>query len=139
MTQINPYQPPSAEVILATAKRPIGPMAWSLIALIALQVILSFFYAPKELHSVSVGEVAPFTFLFIALSTLLLVLGAVLFVSKSRAPIYVFAFSSAFGVLALWQSQWLLLPYVTGAILSVSACVYSIMHNRQNTAETKHA
>jgi len=131
MQQANPYQPPSADVTRVSEKRKLGPLAWALVALVAAQVVLSVLNTPRVWELVGVGAVSFFSFLSIALAILLLAVGGILTVSKSRTAIYVFGFASAFAVLALLQWQPLL--YVTCALLAVVACAISIVHNRQSS------
>jgi hypothetical protein len=106
-----------------------GLVAWTLVTLIALQVVLSSVYALNAWELVRMGDIGFLTFLLLALVVLLLAVGATLFVTKSRAPFAVFAVAAGLGLLVL--RQWQPLLCVTAVILAVGACVYCLMQNRQ--------
>ncbi len=122
-----------AATISASRKPEGGPLRaveWVLIALVIVQVVTSLWYAPMAWGLTRTGAMSVPDFLLVTLSTVLLLVGAILLASKSRGSTFAFGAAATFGLLAL--HQWRPLISITCAVLALSACVVSAYHFRSS-------
>ena len=100
------------------------------IGLVALQAVGLVLSAPMYWELGRVGAISVAHLLLIMLANGLLLLGAaLLLLSRSRAPKYVFAFSALFGLVA--SLQWAQFIVLTGTVLAAAGLVLGIWPPRK--------
>jgi hypothetical protein len=128
MSHENPYKAPMSAT---QASAPLPPGRWSimLLSLIAFQTLVTILYATTMVSHLRHGEISLFTFAVSALASTLLAIGGFMYIYKSRYATYLFLSSALFA--ALTYLHWRPAFVFTGLIISVCACLVSIITQKR--------
>ena len=103
MNDNNAYKPPNANVASDSDKPPLNTAAKVVLLLIALQVTLSGVNTSTAFEFVNDGSVSAVSLLNYLLSILLLIVGGLVLVFKSRVAMALFIVATVFAVITAWQ------------------------------------
>ena len=134
MTETNPYKPPSSPVAGPEryARRPTTILV---LALAALQVLVSAFGIPGALGLVRGGDIAPLAFLLFFISTVLIAVGGLVAIPRPRVGMYVFIGAVATGSLVLLQ--WAPLLAITAVVVAAAGAAACYIASRSMASESR--